>query len=737
MADLQNTSFSSTDSFSVTPGSRPANPTAGMLHSNTTTGDLEFYDGIRWSPINESHPIAKGGFAYDIEEGGVVYTVHVFTPRSFQYVSDQSAAQVGFNPNPVGTETEAYGEVDQLGGCSGNLTFEQALEWVHSRGVRLLTRQEMLDRYAAANTGCGYDATLNWTCDKANDSGSVHYVAMGYAVNHGRQYVPTNNTSTATVRYVADVDLDRKNPVQLNDPFMYDWLKANYPNSARPVDRFTVERGGEMEVMIVAGGGGGGPTDGSGAAGGGGGAGGVIHRRLIVTPGDYTITPGLGGTGDRTIFGQEYGQNGGNSTAFGYTAIGGGGGGSRDVTGRNGGSGGGDNRTNGTSGTGVAGQGFAGGGGGNNVSPSAGGGGGGATQLGQNVYSLTDNNGGQYYGGKGGNGRYTNITGMPIWFAGGGGGGNGWTDLSGKETGYGGMGGGGAGGDSVDRSASTSRALAGYDAANFTGSGGGGTAGTNTKAGDGGDGIVIIKYRKNITFNNNETYSVTTKNLFFEVDAAKNGTFGGPRRDHSYWYDTVAGSRGTINGAIKFENPGSIQASPQFDGNNKYVRFDLGASYQLYGLEMWAYNDDAVPNNDTAIGGPTTYQSMVNYNTNQNLVNLGAWTGTATNEAVHIWNSSTMTYNRDYVYPGWHHYFFQWDGSRYQIWIDGFRTETYPRSNGHATLIDNLNTIDIGGNIASVYMFQGRIPVVRMYDGPVSNEEIENNFKALRWRYGV
>ena len=125
------------------------------------------------------------------------------------------------------------------------------------------------------------------------------------------------------------------------------------------------------------------------------------------------------------------------------------------------------------------------------------------------------------------------------------------------------------------------------------------------------------------------------------------------------------------------------------------------------------------------------------YNGNQQIVSFGAWTGSATNEAIHIWNGALMTHNRDYQSVGWHHLFCKWNGSTYDIFVDGFKTQTYPRSNGHATLIEGIDYIDIGGNISAVYMFQGRIAQVRLYNGPVSDDDVKRNFEAMRWRYDV
>ncbi len=143
---------------------------------------------------------------------------------------------------------------------------------------------------------------------------------------------------------------------------------------------FTVTADGPMDYLIVGGGGGGGSGRGdSGVNAGGGGAGGMIDGSQTLTTGSYTITVGGGGAA-RDVNSNTRGGNGGNSTAFGFAAIGGGGGASRTpgggTGGGNGGSGGGqafnDNPGSGTPGQGT--NGLDGGGGAGSASVNANGG---------------------------------------------------------------------------------------------------------------------------------------------------------------------------------------------------------------------------------------------------------------------------------------------------------------------------------------------------------------------------
>lgn len=229
------------------------------------------------------------------------------------------------------------------------------------------------------------------------------------------------------------------------------------------------------DVLVIAGGGGGGNF-----GGGGGGAGGIqgfTSQSLTATA--YTVTVGSGGAGGAANSAL-YGTAGGNSQFGALTAsVGGGRGGGRATSspGTTGGSGGGNAYSLGSL-AGTSGQGYAGGAG----TANGGGGGGGAGEAGN-----TD--AGQGTGGDG-TSAYTswypvtlfgeNISGT-YYLAGGGGG---WGD-----NGVGGTGGDGGGGTGAGVTTVRCNALA------YTGSGGGATAQT-IAGGNGGSGLVIVRYAK-------------------------------------------------------------------------------------------------------------------------------------------------------------------------------------------------------------------------------------------------
>ena len=120
----------------------------------------------------------------------------------------------------------------------------------------------------------------------------------------------------------------------------------------------------------------------------------------------------------------------------------------------------------------------------------AGGGGGGAGKAGKDAKR-------KHYGGAGGDGIAVDITGETVWYAGGGGGGvnkNGNRNVK-NGGGLGGRGGGGRGSNFASTVKRGGGIFTGRDGKDNTGGGGGGTDPESRVAGDGGSGLVVVRYQ--------------------------------------------------------------------------------------------------------------------------------------------------------------------------------------------------------------------------------------------------
>jgi hypothetical protein len=321
-----------------------------------------------------------------------------------------------------------------------------------------------------------------------------------YRRNEIADTIVSNNIQTAPVTPSIYIENSSGN-VYAVESYTYTGT-ANTADYTRVFPKNTI-----CDILIVAGGGGGGQQN-----AGGGGAGGLVLVQNFQANGTYTINVGKGGNGGIS---QSRGSNGNNTTFIKsdnsviITANGGGGGGSTSLSGHgdgllaaNGGSGGGGGYylANGTqtqksqSQIGIIspatlnqfGEDGGHGGGGNASYP--GGGGGGAGGVGATSASnTTGQNGGAGIDRVGTfifSQKFLSSIGDNGWFAGGGGSGG-----DGASDGYGNGGstlfGGGGNGDGIGR---------GINGISGTGGGGGGTRDPSAIVGNGGSGIVIIRY---------------------------------------------------------------------------------------------------------------------------------------------------------------------------------------------------------------------------------------------------
>ena len=303
-----------------------------------------------------------------------------------------------------------------------------------------------------------------------------------YLRNEIYDTIVSNNLQTAPVTPI--VSIQEGSNIYAVESYTYSG-SANTADYTRVFPKNTI-----CDILVVGGGGGGGTGH-----GGGGGGGSVIYLRDISLQGQYNISVGNGGAPFPTRAQNAYNGNDSYIVKNGaniYLAKGGGGGAfaASSSVGSNGGSGGGGQ---GSSSTGLGGTavstnipsgvyGFAGGKGNTNNTLFAGGGGGGSETVGSDS---TVTNTTQINGGNGGNGKQISITGNILRYGGGGGGG---VSNAGANNiaGTGGLGGGGNG----------SR-VNGISGSNGFGGGGGGGGQDSTGdrvGGNGGSGIVIIRY---------------------------------------------------------------------------------------------------------------------------------------------------------------------------------------------------------------------------------------------------
>ena len=532
-----------------------ANSQSGDLRFNSTTSLMEYYDGTQWKSIDSPPAITSISPSNIVDSDS---SVDIVVSGSNFITGGQVVTAVGADGSTITAGTVTRDSNTQLTANFDGTSFDNAQEPYdikveNSNSGLSIVAADLLNVNAspawtvsAGSLGSYYDTQrsgISITTGATDSEGaSLTYAVASGSLPSGLSIASSTGTITGTAAAVGSDTtssftlsvtdgsntVTRAYSITINAPVI-----TSYTSTGSGT--FTVPSGlTAVDVLVVAGGGGGGTWVGSGA-----GAGGLIYRPAFpVTPGgsvSYTIGAGGDGAyndGSYTNLGDniyQYSQRGqeapnaakiGQDSTFGtLTALGGGRGGS--YNGPNapdsghphstGGSGGGSPANStanpsyptnqkpadyiavgiqpqqpGDSGT----YGFGNSGGrvvgSDPFAPggyySAGGGGAGAVG--------TDGQGASPAAGPGGVGKQYDISGSQVYYAGGGGGG--WHGPGGNtQTATGGQGGGGAGWHIPGSVPSN-----GQGTANRGGGGGGNgfPGGTASGGGQGGSGVVIVKY---------------------------------------------------------------------------------------------------------------------------------------------------------------------------------------------------------------------------------------------------
>jgi hypothetical protein len=505
-----------------------------LQNSGTATGFGTNFDAT--VKTNDFNATKNTGYFINTTSAGVVVTLPAspslgdqITLVDYAGTFDTNGLGINLNGNKVNGVTTATGITTERQSCI--LTYSDATQgWlVTAAGVpSFLASLTITFITAAGSLGTITDAqrssyTLSTAAATANFGGLSYSIQSGSlpgglslnsstaAITGTATAVITETTYTFTVRAASTLSAstyqERTFSITVQEPAAYVTATGGTVTTSGDYKihaftgpgTFTVSSAGNtagsnsIEYLVVAGGGSGG-----GDRGAGGGAGGLRHNfpspaiagfPISVTGYPITVGGGGGGVGDNT-----HGNDGSSSTFSSITSAGGGGAGT-SVGGTGGNSGG--------SGGGGANSGGAGSGNSPPVSPSqgnpggtnsaalpanaAGGGGGGG-------HSATGGNGGPSFGGNGGDGTqfpsaFVASYGSPAgYFSGGGGGGR--DGRSGGSGGTGGLGGGTAGQSSSSPGTPTTPGTA-----NTGGGSGGMGVDPPASSGNGGSGIVIIRYK--------------------------------------------------------------------------------------------------------------------------------------------------------------------------------------------------------------------------------------------------
>lgn len=200
------------------------------------------------------------------------------------------------------------------------------------------------------------------------------------------------------------------------------------------------------------------------------------------------------------------------------------------------------------------------------------------------------------------------------------------------------------------------------------------------------------------------------------------------------WSNLIGGTNnGSLTNGLTYNTSNS--GSFVFDGIDDIVTFsNLNTNLQYFGC--WCYLNSNITSSTSQIGF-FKYAAE-----NQRGLTFGASTALVDGETLCIFyenpnNNFYRTAITDNISSGWNYISLNWNGSNYDIYINGvIKTTTSGTSLGHVPLI-NITDLTLGYGFSVGQIFSGRMAHVSIYNRNLSQSEINQNFNALRGRYGI
>jgi hypothetical protein len=216
--------------------------------------------------------------------------------------------------------------------------------------------------------------------------------------------------------------------------------------------------------------------------------------------------------------------------------------------------------------------------------------------------------------------------------------------------------------------------------------------------------------------------------LVLNLDA---GDYASYPRSGTTWYDISGnGLTGALTNGPTYDsaNKGSIV----FDGSDDYV--DLGDVLDIssnFTLSVW-FKGNASQQTFVGIVSKDGSGNFGNYgiygDSNSDYVRFGFYDTGGTQREV-----SDSSYS-DIKSGNWVNYIGTYDSSELKLYRNGVGISS---ASVNTTPQTNNNSLTIGTRIANSYEFNGNISSVQIYNRALSSTEIQQNFNALRGRYGI
>lgn len=222
---------------------------------------------------------------------------------------------------------------------------------------------------------------------------------------------------------------------------------------------------------------------------------------------------------------------------------------------------------------------------------------------------------------------------------------------------------------------------------------------------------------------------------FNTLNVSKNGLTLNLDSTNVVSYPTTGTSWRDLSG---FGNHASGIGTPTFDSTSRTFQFDatddrflstISQPFDMYCLEITFKPHKQISSNVAPDNNAYSLLGLRRNIGNNNGINVYEWTGTMTNETVSLWShDGYATGIVTTITNEFHTMLFNWNGSTYDIWLDGVQQSTIQRSNGHAQLLTNVTFVEPGYNSGYNYYHKGNISTVRTYNRSLTSQEVIQNY---------
>lgn len=219
---------------------------------------------------------------------------------------------------------------------------------------------------------------------------------------------------------------------------------------------------------------------------------------------------------------------------------------------------------------------------------------------------------------------------------------------------------------------------------------------------------------------------IVTDGLVLCLDAGNSKSYSG---SGTVWTDLSGnGNNGTLANSPTYltDNGGIID----FDGSTNYADITSSAlNLGVGSIELWVKSDAPTDNLNQQIFARTN-TSAGTFNILKNTTNLFQFSiRLTTNTQYNIGSDGTATTN-------WTHIVGTYDGTIQKMFVNTVQQSATNSISGTLNISGTL-AINIARQTTGTVYFNGKIPIVRVYNKALTAQEIQQNFTALRGRFGI